>query len=88
MADSEDGGDVGEVGPPETASPVVEEPEQSLPTPATEGELVKAGDGSVSSNPEGLSLNYEVRNVVHCFSFLCFVLVRISELFLRYNVVI
>ncbi|GJN04380.1 hypothetical protein PR202_ga21926 [Eleusine coracana subsp. coracana] len=66
MADPDDGADAGEVGPAETASPAVVEADPSPPAPATEGELVNAGDGSTaqagassSSNPEGLSLNYE-----------------------------
>ncbi|KAK3118777.1 hypothetical protein QOZ80_9BG0707350 [Eleusine coracana subsp. coracana] len=66
MADPDDGATAGEVGPAETALPAVVEADPSPPAPATEGELVKAGDGSTaqagassSSNPEGLSLNYE-----------------------------
>jgi hypothetical protein len=76
MADRDEGGDAGEVSPAEMASPAVADADPSLPTHATEGELVKVNDGSSlqagaasSSNPEGLSLNYEVRNVVMFFLF-------------------
>lgn len=81
-SDSEDGGDVApvEAAPPAEAvsdpSPSAEE--VAPPPPAPENEPAKAGGGAVvpaagaeSSNPEGLSLNYEVRNLTPFFFLVC-----------------
>lgn len=74
-SDPDDGG---EVPPAEATSPAeaVSDPSPSEEVTAPENEPAKASGGSVvpaagaeSSHPEGLSLNYEVRNLTLVFFF-------------------
>jgi len=65
-SDPDDGG---EVPPAEATSPAEADPSAEAEVTAPENEPVKASGGSIvpaagaeSSHPEGLSLNYEVRN--------------------------